>query len=146
MADIRITLYTDGACSGNPGPGGYAAILVAQDDTGQARKEHVVVGSEAETTNNRMEMRAVIEGLKALTKPSPVRVVSDSEYVVNTMTRNWKRRKNHDLWEELDTLCATHDVTWEHIKGHAGHKYNERADRLAVAEIRKMQKPSNQRE
>ena len=146
MADTRITLYTDGACSGNPGPGGYAAILVAQDDTGRVVRERAITGVESSTTNNRMELTAVIEGLKALTKPSPVSVVSDSEYVVNTMTRNWKRRKNHDLWEELDALCATHDVTWEYIKGHAGHTYNERADKLAVAEIRKLQNPSNQQE
>jgi ribonuclease HI len=128
----RIVLYTDGACSGNPGPGGYAAILVAYDAQGEVAKEREIVGAEKSTTNNQMEIRAVIEGLKALSAPSEVRVVSDSQYVINTMTKNWKRKKNQDLWDELDDLCALHTVTWEYVKGHAGHEYNERCDKLAV--------------
>ncbi len=134
---VSIMLYTDGACSGNPGPGGYAAILVAYDENGNIKKERRIHGGEANTTNNRMELRAVIEALKALERPSDVTVVSDSQYVVFTMTKNWKRKANQDLWEELDALCAKHRVTWEYIKGHAGHPYNEECDRLAVLESRK---------
>jgi ribonuclease HI len=140
--NYRIVVYTDGACSGNPGPGGYAAILVAYDASGKVVKERTIVGGEKNTTNNQMEIRAVIEGLKTLTQPSEVRVVSDSQYVINTMTKGWKRRKNQELWDELDALCAKHKVTWEYIKGHAGHHYNERCDKLAVAEIEKIRRAS----
>lgn len=130
-----ITLYSDGACSGNPGPGGYAAILVATDATGTAVNEHVVSGGAADTTNNRMEIMAVIAGLEALTQPTQVLIVSDSQYVIYTMTKNWKRNKNGDLWQRLDALCARHKVSWKYVKGHAGHEYNERCDKLAVAQI-----------
>lgn len=133
-----ITLYTDGACSGNPGPGGYAAILVATDADGTIVKERIVTGGDRATTNNRMEIMAVIAGLDALTDPTAVEIVSDSQYVINTMTKNWKRNKNHDLWARLDALCARHRVRWRYIRGHAGHAYNERCDRLAVAEIAKV--------
>jgi ribonuclease HI len=131
----RITIYTDGACSGNPGPGGYAAILVARDSRGNVVKERQIVGGAKDTTNNRMEITAVVEGLKALTRPTEVTVVTDSKYVMNTVTEGWRRKKNHDLWQQLDTLTAQHQVTWEYVKGHAGHEYNERCDRLAVAQI-----------
>ena len=128
----KITLYTDGACSGNPGTGGWAAILVAYDEAGKPLKEMELSGGEAETTNNRMEMLAVIEGLKSLTRASEVRIVSDSQYVINTMTKGWKRKANQDLWREMDAAVQPHTITWEYIKGHAGHEYNERADKLAV--------------
>lgn len=131
----RITIYTDGACSGNPGPGGYTAILVAQDSRGNVVKERQIVGGAKNTTNNRMEITAVIEGLKALTRPTEVTVVTDSKYVMNTVTEGWKRKKNHDLWQQLDELTTQHQVSWEYVKGHAGHEYNERCDRLAVAQI-----------
>lgn len=137
MAD-NTTLYTDGACSGNPGPGGYAAILVATNDQGQVIQEREIVGGEKTTTNNRMELMAVIDGLKALTQPTPISVVSDSQYVIYTMTKGWKRKKNNDLWQLLDELCAIHKVSWQYIKGHAGHIYNERCDKLAVAQIEKI--------
>ena len=130
-----ITLYTDGACSGNPGPGGYAAILVARDDKGRIIKTLEITGGEPETTNNRMEIRAVIEGLRALTAPATLTIVSDSQYVIKTMTQGWKRKKNEDLWAELDEQLARHHVTWQYVRGHDGHEYNERCDRLAVAAI-----------
>jgi ribonuclease HI len=133
----QTELYTDGACSGNPGPGGYAAILVCRSEDGRVT-EREISGSEPDTTNNRMEIRAVIEGLRALTRPVNVRIVSDSQYVIHTMTRKWRRNKNQDLWAELDALVRPHKVTWEYVRGHAGHAYNERCDRLAVAEIRKL--------
>jgi ribonuclease HI len=139
---LKVVIYTDGACSGNPGPGGFAAILTAADDTGQVTHESVVTGGEPQTTNNRMEMRAVIEGLKALTRPSTVQVVSDSQYVIRTMTEDWKRNKNRDLWEEIDQLCQVHQVTWVYTKGHAGHEYNERCDQLAVAACQQFRDPT----
>ncbi len=142
MPETDITIYTDGACSGNPGPGGYAAILVATDASGRILRELPVTGGEPDTTNNRMELRAAIAGLSALTKPGPVTVVSDSEYLVNTMTKGWKRKKNQDLWAELDALAAIHDITWQYVRGHTGHPYNERCDRLAVAEISRFRQRS----
>lgn len=132
---MQITLYTDGACSGNPGPGGFAAILVAQDQNGKVLREKEIVGSEAFTTNNRMELMAVIAGLKALNQPAIVKIVSDSQYVIHTITKNWKRKKNNDLWQELDALISQHTVEWKYVKGHSGHEYNERCDKLAVAQI-----------
>lgn len=139
----KITLYTDGACSGNPGPGGWGAILVASDEAGNVLKEMELSGGEANTTNNRMELTAVIEGLKQLKRPTAVRVVSDSQYVVNTMTRGWKRKANHDLWRQLDDLARQHTITWEYVKGHAGHEYNERADQLATAAIKQVYGKNN---
>lgn len=133
----KIVLYTDGACSGNPGAGGYAGILVAYDDKGDVTREKIVTGGAAHTTNNQMEISAVIEGLRALTRPTEILIVTDSQYVINTMTKNWKRNKNRDLWEQLDEQCAIHQVKWKFVKGHAGHEYNERCDQLAVAEIAK---------
>jgi len=138
MSELTVTIYTDGACDPNPGTGGYAAILVATDSEGNVRKERAVTGSELATTNNRMELRAAIEGLKALAQPSKVTVVSDSEYLVKTLTLKWKRKKNQDLWAELDALAADHSITWQYVRGHSGHAYNERCDRLAAAEINKL--------
>jgi len=133
-----IDIFTDGACSGNPGPGGWGAIL----RKGDAEKE--LFGGEALTTNNRMEMTAVIEALRALKQPVAARVHTDSQYVqkgISEWIHGWKRRgwktankepvKNEDLWRELDRLAAQHRIEWVWVKGHAGHPENERADGLA---------------
>lgn len=123
-----IYLYTDGAASGNPGPGGYGAVLKC----GDLRKE--ISGGFAVTTNNRMELLAVIKGLEAIRwQDAEVHVFSDSTYVVNTITKNWKRKKNLDLWAEFDRISGNFRLTFNWIKGHAGHPENERCDRLAVA-------------
>ena len=134
----RVELYTDGACQGNPGPGGYAAIL---DEDGSRRE---IAGAEPRTTNNRMELMAVIKGLEELDEPSQVRIVTDSQYVVKGMTswiHGWQRKgwrntsgqpvKNRDLWERLVAVASRHRVQWEWVRGHAGHPENERADYLA---------------
>lgn len=139
-----MLLFTDGACRGNPGPGGWAYLLRHLP----TRTEKCDSGGEALTTNNRMELRAVIEGLKALKRRTRVRVVTDSEYVVKGMNlwvpgwirKNWRRGsktssspvKNVELWKELVALCEGHDVEFEHIRGHAGHPENEDCDRRAV--------------
>jgi ribonuclease HI len=141
----RIVAYTDGACSGNPGPGGWGALLQAQDGD-RVVKERELKGGAATTTNNRMELLAAITALESLTRPSEVTVVTDSAYVKNGVTawlHGWKRNgwktaakkpvKNEDLWRRLDTAQARHRVTWEWVKGHAGHPENERADALARA-------------
>ncbi len=133
-----IDIFTDGACSGNPGPGGWGAIL----RKGATEKE--LFGGEALTTNNRMEMMAVIEALRALKGPVQARVHTDSQYVqkgISEWIHGWKRRgwktagkepvKNEDLWRELDRLAAQHKIEWIWVKGHAGHPENERADVLA---------------
>ena len=134
----RVEIFTDGACSGNPGPGGWGAILRYN---GAVRE---LSGGEAETTNNRMELMAAIEALNALKQPCSVDLYTDSNYVRKGITewiRNWKTRgwktadnkpvKNVDLWQKLDSLCATHNVRWYWIKGHSGDAGNERADNLA---------------
>ncbi len=126
-----LQIHTDGSCLKNPGPGGWAAIIT---DNGSTRE---LSGGHPHTTNNRMEMLAVLNGLKALPHSVNVAVFSDSEYVVNTMTRNWKRRKNLDIWEDLDAEAAKRNVDWQWIRGHSGHPLNERADRLAQTEARK---------
>lgn len=137
--------YTDGACSGNPGPGGWGAILIARDgDT--VLKERELNGGAPETTNNQMELLAAISALEALDRASTVTVVTDSSYVKDGITswiHGWKKRgwktagkkpvKNEELWKRLDAANARHDVTWEWVKGHAGHPENERADELARA-------------
>jgi ribonuclease HI len=133
-----IEIFTDGACSGNPGPGGWGAIL----RKGDTEKE--LFGGAALTTNNRMEMTAVIEALRALKTPVAARVHTDSQYVqkgISEWIHGWKRRgwktaskepvKNEDLWRELDRLAAQHTIEWIWVKGHAGHAENERADQLA---------------
>ncbi len=135
--------YTDGACSGNPGPGGWGVLLVARDG-GTVLKERTLCGGEALTTNNRMELMAAISALEALGRPSPITMVTDSVYVRDGVTRwihGWKRNgwrtasakpvKNEDLWRRLDAAAARHQVTWEWVKGHAGHPENEHADELA---------------
>lgn len=122
-----VDIYTDGSCSGNPGPGGWAAII---EGMGEPRR---LSGGEPQTTNNRMEIMAVIKGLEALPAGTQVTVHSDSEYVVNTMTKNWKRNVNTDLWSRLDNLATERKVRWQWVRGHAGHPQNEEADRLAVA-------------
>ena len=135
--------YTDGACSGNPGPGGWGALLIAREG-GAVLKERELSGGEAETTNNRMELMAAIQALESLTRPSRIIVVTDSAYVKNGVTgwiHGWKRNgwktadkkpvKNVELWQRLDEAQARHQVEWRWIKGHAGHAENERADALA---------------
>ena len=134
----RIEIYTDGACRGNPGPGGWGALLKFDNH------EKEISGGEDNTTNNRMELLAVIEGLRSLKKPCRVDVYTDSQYVQKGMTQwleGWRAkdfrmkgggyRPNHDLWRVLDDLAATHDIFWYWVKGHAGHVENERADALA---------------
>ncbi|MBR27813.1 MAG: ribonuclease HI [Rhodobacteraceae bacterium] len=143
MADYFA--YTDGACSGNPGPGGWGALLVASVD-GAVIKEKELKGGAADTTNNRMELMAAISALETLAKPVTVTVVTDSNYVKGGVTgwmRGWKRNgwltadrkpvKNVDLWQRLDEAQARHKVVWKWVKGHAGHPENERADALARA-------------
>ncbi|WP_323040420.1 ribonuclease HI [Gemmobacter sp.] len=137
--------YTDGACSGNPGPGGWGVLLIARDgDT--VLKERELSGGEADTTNNRMELLAAISALESLSRASALTIVTDSAYVKNGVTgwiHGWKRNgwrtadkkpvKNVDLWQRLDAAQARHQVIWKWIKGHAGHEENERADALARA-------------
>jgi ribonuclease HI len=135
---MSIEIWTDGACSGNPGPGGWGAVL----KTGDTEKE--LSGGEAATTNNHMELMAAIEALNALKKPCQVRLHTDSKYVMDGLTKwmaNWKRRgwktaenkpvKNVDLWQALDEAAKRHQVEWVWVKGHAGDTMNERADQLA---------------
>ena len=126
-----IEIYTDGACSGNPGPGGWAALIVSD---GRTEKLH---GGEDDTTNNRMEMLAAIEGLEAVPPSSAVTVFSDSRLLVNTMTLGWKRNKNRDLWARLDEAAAARRVRWQWVKGHADDPMNREADRLAVMESKR---------
>lgn len=122
-----IHLYTDGSSSGNPGPGGWGVVLRC----GSLRKE--MSGGFSLTTNNRMELLAVIKGLEAIRwQGADVEVWSDSQYVVNTVTQGWKRKKNGDLWERYDVLARSFNLHFHWIKGHAGHPENERCDRLAV--------------
>jgi ribonuclease HI len=141
----ELFAYTDGACSGNPGPGGWGALLQARDGE-TVVKERELKGGEADTTNNRMELLAAIAALETLERPSRITVITDSAYVKGGITEwlhGWKRNgwktmsrkpvKNEDLWRRLDAAAARHDVTWEWVKGHAGHPENERADALARA-------------
>lgn len=130
MSTKHVKLYSDGACSGNPGPGGWAAILQWNGH------EREVVGRERQTTNNRMELTAILEGLKPLREPCSVTVYTDSQYAIGIMG-GWKRKANHDLLRELDALCAEHSVTFQYLRGHAGHPLNERADELAVIQREK---------
>lgn len=141
----ELFAYTDGACSGNPGPGGWGALLIARDGE-TVVKERELKGGEADTTNNRMELLAAIHALEALERASTLTVITDSAYVKGGITawlHGWKRNgwrtstkkpvKNEDLWRRLDEAAARHSVTWEWVKGHAGHPENERADELARA-------------
>ena len=140
---MTVTIYTDGACRGNPGPGGWGAVLLY----GGHRRE--ISGASAQTTNNRMELTAAIQALEALSRPSAVDLYTDSTYLKDGITRwlpNWKARgwrtaskapvKNRDLWEALDALAGRHDVTWHWVRGHAGNAENERADTLARAALK----------
>ena len=131
-----ISIFTDGACIRNPGIGGWAAVILGDGATRE------IYGRNPRTTNNRMEMTAVIEGLAAVPRGAQVTVYSDSQYVVNTMTRNWKRRKNQDLWRALDREAAARDVTWRWVRGHSGHPLNERADRLANGAAKRRPPPA----
>ena len=131
-----FTIYTDGACIGNPGPGGWAAIVL-QD--GSKTPLH---GGEDQTTNNRMEMLAVVKGLESVPQSADVTVFSDSQYVINTMTRSWKRNKNKDLWDRLDAEVAKRRVKWEWVRGHSGDPLNEEADTLAHNEAVNRMTPS----
>ena len=146
----NVTIYTDGACSGNPGPGGWGAILR------YSGHEKELSGGAAETTNNRMELTAVISALKLLKEPCEVELWSDSKYVVDAVDKGWvyswqkkgwrkadnKPALNVDLWETLLPLLKTHDVRWHWVKGHAENEYNNRCDTLAVAESRKFKEES----
>lgn len=138
MSDKKVVIYTDGACSGNPGPGGWGAILTYGDNS----KE--LYGGEPETTNNRMELTAAIEALNALKRPTSAELWTDSQYVKGGITswiHGWKKNgwktsakkpvKNVELWQALDEALKRHDVSWHWVKGHAGHDMNERADELA---------------
>lgn len=143
MSKQEVILYTDGACSGNPGPGGWGALLIWN------KKEKELSGGEKDTTNNRMEMKAVIEGLKALKKPCRVKIHSDSALIVNAFNHgwinNWQRKgwkkadkkpvENRDLWEEMLQAMKPHDVEWIKVKGHSGNELNDRVDALAVAAV-----------
>ena len=148
MANPFVTIYTDGACSGNPGPGGWGVILMH----GQNKKE--LSGGETDTTNNRMELLAVIRGLKTLTKPCNVELYSDSAYVINAFNQNWIENwqksdwktsskspvKKKDLWLDLLSLLKVHNVKFIKVKGHSDNQFNNRCDELARNEIVKIQK------
>lgn len=142
---MKVTIYTDGACSGNPGPGGYGAILMY----GERKKE--LSGGDPMTTNNRMELMGVITALKALNRPCQVELYTDSQYVVNGIEKGWARKwqangwmrnkkdkaLNPELWQELLELLEKHTVTFHWVKGHAENPYNNRCDELAVAESKR---------
>ena len=138
----RVVIYTDGACRGNPGPGGWGAVLEYRD------RRKTLQGFAADTTNNRMELTAVIEALRALNRPCEVELVTDSQYVkqgISEWIDNWKRNgwrtagrkpvKNADLWRQLDEEAGRHRITWRWVRGHAGNEGNELADQLANAAI-----------
>ena len=150
----RVMLYTDGACSGNPGPGGWGAILIYKE------VEKVLSGGEESTTNNRMELTAVIRGLQALKESCIVELYSDSKYVIDALQKgwavswrsnNWKKADkkpalNTDLWEELLSLTEKHQLNYHWVKGHAENPYNNRCDELAVSEWKKFMAPSGEQE
>ena len=143
----QVIIYTDGACSGNPGPGGWGALLKFGDH------EKELSGAASETTNNRMEITAAVRALRALKEPCQVEIYTDSEYLKKGITdwiHNWKKMgwrrgspgkpkplKNADLWQELDQVISAHQVTWQWVRGHDGHPENERVDRLAVTAMQK---------
>ena len=134
-----ITIYTDGACSGNPGVGGWGVVIIEDN-----KNEYFLNGGDKNTTNNKMELTAAIQALKAIEKKSTITLITDSKYVkdgIQSWIQNWKKNggktaakkpvKNKELWIELDVLIARHNITWEWVKGHAGNKHNEKADHLA---------------
>lgn len=148
----QLFAYTDGGCSGNPGPGGWGVILQAMDGDELVR-DRELSGGEDDTTNNRMEMTAAIMALETLERPASITIVTDSTYLRDGITKwihGWKRNgwktsakkpvKNADLWQRLDSAQSQHTVTWDWVKGHAGHEQNERADDLATAEIKARKK------
>ena len=139
----NLFAYTDGACSGNPGPGGWGVLLIAKTQQ-KIIKERELCGGQDSTTNNQMELLAAISALEILDRPSKIKIITDSSYVKNGVTQwleNWKKNKwktaarkpvkNAELWRRLDEAKSRHEVTWEWVKGHAGHPENERADELA---------------
>ncbi len=141
---MKYKIYTDGACSGNPGPGGWGAVILDQDD-----KQKNISGSEKNTTNNRMELLAAIMSLKKIKTNSEVVIFTDSTYVKNGITewmKNWKKNgwknsskkpvKNKDLWEKLDKLCEANSVSWKWVKGHSTNEFNNLADKLATKAIK----------
>ncbi len=149
----KVTIHTDGACKGNPGPGGWAAVLAC----GTQRRE--ISGGTAATTNNRMELQAAVQALSALPEPAEIDLFTDSQYLrggITSWLRSWKRNgwmtqakkpvKNEDLWRALDACASRHRITWRWVKGHAGHAENERCDQLAVAEIEQLRKTHTPRE
>ncbi|MDE0008910.1 MAG: ribonuclease HI [Gammaproteobacteria bacterium] len=149
----KVEVFTDGACRGNPGPGGWAALLRAGD------RERIVDGAEPNTTNNRMELMAAIEGLAALKRPCTVTLTTDSEYVRQGITswidgwkrRGWKRKgghpvKNQELWQRLDEQNIRHSVVWRWVRGHSGHPENERVDAAARNAIDRMQQDTGEQE
>ena len=143
---VKVQIYTDGACSGNPGPGGYGTVLIYIDSKGEKHEKQLSCGYR-NVTNNQMELMAVIVGLEALKKPAEVQITSDSKYVVDAFNNNWiekwvkndwktadkKPVKNKELWERLLKASEPHDIKYIWIKGHAGHYYNEICDQLAVS-------------
>ncbi|MDN5314310.1 MAG: ribonuclease [Clostridiales bacterium] len=143
-AKHEVAIYTDGACSGNPGPGGWAAVLMAQGKTRE------ISGYEEDTTNNRMELTAAIEALEKLTRPCKVKLYSDSSYLVSAFNQGWLKNwqkngwrnsagqavSNPDLWQKLVALTEKHDVEWIKVKGHSDNKWNNRCDQLAVEQIK----------
>jgi ribonuclease HI len=150
----ELFAYTDGACSGNPGPGGWGVLMIAREG-GAVIKERTLQGGEPLTTNNRMELLAAISALEALSRASELTIVTDSAYVKNGITEwiaGWKRKnwrtaggspvKNVELWQRLEAAAARHQVTWRWIKGHAGHAENERADALARAGMAPFKAPA----
>lgn len=141
----KLYAYTDGACSGNPGPGGWGVLMFAKDGN-DVLKSRDLSGGAADTTNNQMELTAAIMALETLERPSAITIVTDSSYVKDGITKwiiSWKKNgwktaakkpvKNEELWKRLEAATHRHDITWEWIKGHAGHAENERADKLARA-------------
>jgi len=148
----QVEIFTDGACRGNPGPGGWGVLLRFQG------KEKTLYGGELETTNNRMELTAAIIGLESLNKPYSVTLTTDSKYVMNGITdwiKNWKKRgwktaakkpvKNEDLWRRLDKACGQHEINWQWVKGHSGHRENELVDALANQGIDELLSQHNNR-
>lgn len=141
-----VEIYTDGACSGNPGPGGWAAILMYNG------KERIASGGQPQTTNNRMELTAAIQGLKLLNQRCAVNLYSDSAYLIDALTKGWLERwrlnswrttdkndvKNRDLWEEIYAVSTQHKISWIKVKGHSDNEYNNRCDQLARSEIQKL--------
>jgi len=148
--ESEVEIFTDGACSGNPGPGGWGALLRYQG------REKTLSGAEPNTTNNRMEMMAAISALETLKRPCRVRLTTDSKYVKDGITswiHGWKKRgwktaagqpvKNADLWQRLDKVAQAHQVSWHWVKGHSGHPENERADQLATEAIKTLRSTRN---